>query len=146
MKSKTRNPQSLDLPLAFFAAREQAGPLTALEECFRAICTSGFFRLVDCDEVMVSGWPTSAGFRWLVPVIRQVLRFDGELPVLAIDWIRLFHRARAEAMQHFSDWNARTGGAASSKMWRNPDHPEKPTPRRKNPGSAVVRPLPQSIH
>ena len=105
MNSNNQRTPTLDMPDSFFAGREQAGPLTPLEACYRAIGTLGFAGLIRCDAVMGMAELTPAGERWLEPVVRHVLHLDGPLPLSALDWIRLYHQARDTALRHFSAWN-----------------------------------------
>ena len=102
------NTETLDIPASFFQAREQAGPLTPMEHCYRAVCTKGFAALIECDAVMGLAQLTPAGERWLAPIIRNVLELDGPWPLAALDWIALYHRSRDLALRHFSEWNERT--------------------------------------
>jgi len=112
MNSNKRKTPSHDMPDSFFAVREQAGPLTPMEACYRAIGTLGFTRLIHCDAVMGRAELTADGERWLEPVLRQVLHLDGPLPLAAVDWIHLYHRARDTALKHFSAWNRRVAMTA----------------------------------
>lgn len=108
MNNTTLQSQTHDMPADFFLNREQAGPLTPIEQCYRAICTLGFARMIRCDSVMGQAELTVEGERWLEPVVRQILHWEGPLPVAAIDWITVYHRARHTALTHFSGWNRTT--------------------------------------
>ena len=101
------DPSTCTMPAAFFAAREQAGPLSAMEHCYRNIGDARFQDLVQCDSVMGCAQLTSFGERWLAPVVRAIYGSHKPLPTGALDWIDAYHKARQVALEHFAQWNGR---------------------------------------
>lgn len=101
------DPATCTMPAAFFRAREQAGPLSPIEHCYRNIGDARFQDLVQCDAVMGCAQLTSFGERWLAPVVKEIYGPQKPLPTGALDWIDAYHRARQVALEHFAQWNGR---------------------------------------
>ena len=145
MNRNRRHAPTRDMPDSFFAVRELAGPLTPMEACYRAIGTLGFAGLIRCDAVMGSAELTPNGERWLEPVLRHVLHFEGPLPISALEWIHLYHRARDTALRHFSAWNTQAHHNAPVSLALPGSRPL-PAQHRQSGYSHLIHAAPFSIH
>lgn len=102
-----------------FTPRLAYGPLDDWERLYREFLSCEFWQLLDVDPWLKTAGPSARGRRVLVPLVRRVLGYQGQLPADMLEWVELYQQLAKSLLAYFDDWSGSGGPEAASRHPRN---------------------------